>query len=104
MYLRKQKEKVGGARSISFNEQTVSISNVVPTNGLGCTDLWLQSAVPRGRTCSFPIHHGYGLELLPLTNKIITLDTCKLMLRKKAYNPEHSLKIYATSNITTEIF
>lgn len=45
----KNKEKGdGGARSISFNEQSSSVSDVIPTSGLGCTHLWLQSRVPLG--------------------------------------------------------
>lgn len=45
------KEKAGagaGVRSVSLNEQTVSITDVIPTTALGCTHLWFQSAVPLG--------------------------------------------------------
>lgn len=37
-----------GARSLSFNEQASPSSAVVPSTGLGCTHLWLQSRVPLG--------------------------------------------------------
>ena len=37
-----------GARSVSFNEQASPSSAVVPSTGLGCTHLWLQSRVPLG--------------------------------------------------------
>lgn len=37
-----------GRRSASFSEQAVSVSDVIPSNSLGCTHLWLQSRVPLG--------------------------------------------------------
>ncbi|KAF9608153.1 hypothetical protein IFM89_007539 [Coptis chinensis] len=77
-----QKEKVGGARSVSFDEQTVSISDVVPTSGLGCTHLWLQSAVPLGCVPSQSTAT-VKLELLPLTDGIITLDTLQVNVKEK---------------------
>ncbi|KAF5193796.1 heat-inducible transcription repressor [Thalictrum thalictroides] len=99
-----QKEKASGARSLSFDEQTVSISDVVPTTGLGCTHLWLQSAVPLGRVPSQSTAT-VKLELLPLTDGIITLDTLQVNVKEKGltFIPEHSLKIYATSSIATGI-
>lgn len=42
-----QKESVG-ERSVSLNEQTVPATDVIPSTGLGCTHLWLQSTVPLG--------------------------------------------------------
>lgn len=100
----KQKQKTSGARSISFDEQTVSASDVVPTSGLGCTHLWLQSAVPLGCVPSQSTAT-VKLELLPLTDGIITLDTLQINAKEKGetYVPEHSLKIYATSSIATGI-
>ena len=38
----------GGARSVSFNEHASPTSDVVPSTGLGCSHLWLQSRVPLG--------------------------------------------------------
>lgn len=38
----------GGARSVSFNERASPTSDVVPSTGLGCSHLWLQSRVPLG--------------------------------------------------------
>lgn len=44
---RKQNDD-SGVRSVSFNGQSSSISDVIPSTGLGCTHLWLQSRVPLG--------------------------------------------------------
>ncbi|XP_021908464.1 uncharacterized protein LOC110822625 isoform X1 [Carica papaya] len=101
----KNKEKGdGGARSISFNEQSSSVSDVIPTSGLGCTHLWLQSRVPLGCVPSQSTAT-IKLELLPLTDGIITLDTLQIDVKEKGltYIPEHSLKINATSSISTGI-
>ncbi|KAL6843141.1 hypothetical protein ACP4OV_026854 [Aristida adscensionis] len=66
----------------------------------GCTHLWLQSAVPLG---CVPARSSttVKLELLPLTDGIITLDTLQITAREKGvtYIPEHSLEIHATSGI-----
>ncbi|XP_020081782.1 uncharacterized protein LOC109705460 isoform X1 [Ananas comosus] len=74
------------------------------SNAEGCTHLWLQSAVPLG---CVPARSSatVKLELLPLTDGIITLDTLKIAIKEKGltYIPEHSLKIYATSGISTGI-
>ncbi|KAL5724684.1 hypothetical protein ACHQM5_007911 [Ranunculus cassubicifolius] len=103
---KKNKEKPSGSiRSISFDEHTVSgSSDVVPASGLGCTHLWLQSAVPLGCVPSQSTAT-VKLELLPLTDGIITLDTLQINVKEKGvtYIPEHSLKIYATSSIATGI-
>ncbi|GJN34900.1 hypothetical protein PR202_gb23606 [Eleusine coracana subsp. coracana] len=68
----------------------------------GCTHLWLQSAVPLG---CVPAHSSttVKLELLPLTDGIITLDTLQITAREKGltYIPEHSLEIHATSGISS---
>ena len=37
-----------GPQMGSFNEQSVSITDVLPRSDLGCTHLWLQSRVPLG--------------------------------------------------------
>uniref|UniRef100_J3LK41 Uncharacterized protein n=1 Tax=Oryza brachyantha TaxID=4533 RepID=J3LK41_ORYBR len=71
--------------------------NRISTSG-GCTHLWLQSAVPLG---CIPARSSttVKLELLPLTDGIITLDTLQITIREKGltYIPEHSLEIYASS-------
>ena len=36
------------AKFSSFDEQLAPIADVIPTSGLGCTHLWLQSRVPLG--------------------------------------------------------
>lgn len=94
----------GGPRSISFNEPVVSISDVLPQNDLGCTHLWLQSRVPLGCVPSRSTAT-IKLELLPLTDGIITLDSLQIDVKEKglSYVPEHSLKINATSSIATGI-
>ncbi|XP_059446287.1 uncharacterized protein LOC132177835 [Corylus avellana] len=93
-----------GARSVSFNGQASPSSDVVPSTGLGCTHLWLQSRVPLGSVPSQSTAT-IKLELLPLTDGIITLDTLQIDVKEKglAYVPEHSLKINATSSISTVI-
>ncbi|CAD6265502.1 unnamed protein product [Miscanthus lutarioriparius] len=70
------------------------------SNASGCTHLWLQSAVPLG---CVPARSSTTakLELLPLTDGIITVDTLQITASEKdlAYMPEHSLEIHATSVI-----
>ncbi|XP_068643350.1 uncharacterized protein [Aristolochia californica] len=99
-----KKENAVGGRSVSLNEQTISASDVIPSEGLGCTHLWLQSTVPLG---CVPSHSTatVKLELLPLTDGIITLDTLQIAVKEKGaiYIPEQSLKIHATSSIATGI-
>ncbi|KAJ4956650.1 hypothetical protein NE237_013433 [Protea cynaroides] len=91
-----------GTRSVSFNEQ--GISDVIPSTGLGCTHLWLQSRVPLGCVASQSTAT-VKLELLPLTDGIITLDTLQIDVKEKGltYIPEHSLRINSTSSIATGI-
>ncbi|KAG6735408.1 hypothetical protein POTOM_061987 [Populus tomentosa] len=64
----------GGVQSVSFIEQSSSISDVISSTGLGCTHLWLQSRVPLG---CVPVQSTttIKLELLPLTDGIISLNT-----------------------------
>ncbi|XP_062202209.1 uncharacterized protein LOC133904721 isoform X2 [Phragmites australis] len=68
----------------------------------GCTHLWLQSAVPLG---CVPARSSttVKLELLPLTDGIITLDTLQITAKERGltYIPERSLEIHATSGIST---
>ncbi|KAM0892280.1 hypothetical protein ACQ4PT_025862 [Festuca glaucescens] len=67
----------------------------------GCTHLWLQSAVPLG---CVPARSSttVKLELLPLTDGIITLDTLQITIKEKGltYIPENSLEIHASSGIS----
>lgn len=90
-------------RSISLNKPS-AISDVVPSSGLGCTHLWLQSRVPLGCVPAQSTAT-IKLELLPLTDGIITLDTLHIDAKEKGatYVPEHSLKINATTSISTGI-
>ncbi|KAG8654050.1 hypothetical protein MANES_05G096500v8 [Manihot esculenta] len=90
--------------SVSFNEQSSPISDVISSNDLGCTHLWLQSRVPLGCVPAQSTAT-IKLELLPLTDGIITLDTLQIDVKEKGftYIPEHSLKINATSSISTGI-
>ncbi|XP_073280093.1 uncharacterized protein [Primulina huaijiensis] len=93
-----------GPQSVPLNGELSSLSDVVPSNDLGCTHLWLQSRVPLG---SVPSHSmaTIKLEVLPLTDGIITLDSLQIDVKEKGltYVPEHSLKIYATSSISTGV-
>ncbi|PIN15221.1 hypothetical protein CDL12_12153 [Handroanthus impetiginosus] len=93
-----------GAPSASINERAVSISNVVPSSDLGCSHLWLQSRVPLGCVPSQSTAT-VKLEVLPLTDGIITLDSLQIEVKEKGltYVPEQSLKINATSSIATGI-
>lgn len=103
-----QKHNVnGGARSVSFNELASPVSDAIPISGLGCTHLWLQSRVPLGCLLKLfslflsvfcvnfnnflchircvPSHSTatIKLELLPLTDGIITLDTLQIDVKEK---------------------
>ncbi|GMG98541.1 hypothetical protein Nepgr_000381 [Nepenthes gracilis] len=74
------------------------------TTALICNYLWLQGRVPLGcipSQCTATVK----LNLLPLTDGIITLDTLQINVKEKGltYIPEYSLKINATSSITTGI-
>ncbi|OIV93739.1 hypothetical protein TanjilG_16590 [Lupinus angustifolius] len=94
----KENEKQGDDGS----PQSVSMTNdVIPSSGLSCTHLWLQSRVPLGCIPSQSTAT-IKLELLPLTNGIITLDSLQIHVKEKGvtYIPERSLKINATSSIS----
>ncbi|BBG94198.1 hypothetical protein Prudu_002423, partial [Prunus dulcis] len=73
----------GGVWPASFNEQASPISDAIPSNGLCCTHLWLQSRVPLGCVPSQSMAT-IKLELLPLTDGIITLDTLQIDVKEKA--------------------
>ncbi|XP_012438597.1 uncharacterized protein LOC105764533 isoform X1 [Gossypium raimondii] len=91
-------------RFTSSNEQLTTISNFIPTSYWGCTHLWLQSRVPLGCVPAQSTAT-IKLELLPLIDGIITLDSLRIAVKEKGrtYIPEHSLKINATSSVSTGI-
>ncbi|KAL3824175.1 hypothetical protein ACJIZ3_020204 [Penstemon smallii] len=93
-----------GAQSVSINELPIPIMDVVPNSDMGCTHLWLQSRVPLGCVPSQSTAT-IKLEVLPLTDGIITLDSLQINVKEKGltYIPEHSLKINATTSIATSI-
>ncbi|XP_027345608.1 uncharacterized protein LOC113857685 [Abrus precatorius] len=84
--------------------QAISNDDVIPSSGLSCTHLWLQSRVPLGCIPSQSTAT-IKLELLPLTDGIITLDSLQIDVKEKGvtYIPERSLKINATSSISKGI-
>ncbi|KAL8518803.1 hypothetical protein ACS0TY_009959 [Phlomoides rotata] len=98
------KKVEGGPLSGSVNEQTLPLSDVATYSDLGCTHLWLQSRVPLGCIPSQSTA-SVKLEVLPLTDGIVTLDSLQIMVKEKGltYIPEQSLKINATSSIATGI-
>ncbi|KAE8729855.1 protein TWIN LOV 1-like isoform X1 [Hibiscus syriacus] len=93
-----------GVRSTSSYEQLTPIADFIPTSGLGCTHLWLQSRVPLGHVPEQSTTT-IKLELLPLTDGIITLDTLHIYVKGKGltYIPEQSLMINTTSSVSTGI-
>ncbi|CAN6484639.1 unnamed protein product [Victoria cruziana] len=90
-------------RSVSFNQREAPVE-FIPDASASCTHLWLQSRVPLGCVPSQSTAT-VRLELLPLTDGIITLDTLQVAVKEKdlVYVPESSLKIYSTSSIATSI-
>ncbi|KAL3629965.1 hypothetical protein CASFOL_026277 [Castilleja foliolosa] len=93
-----------GPLYVSNDDRTVPLSEA-PNNDLGCTHLWLQSRVPLGYVPSQSTTT-FKLEVLPLTDGIITLDSLQIEVREKGliYIPEQSPKINATASIATGIF
>ncbi|XP_042408561.1 uncharacterized protein LOC121997945 [Zingiber officinale] len=92
-----------GGKVADSLERTSIISDVISNNS-GFTHLWLQSAVPLG--CIPALSSAtVKLELLPLTDGIISLDTLQIAVKEKGltFVPEHSIKIHATSSISTGI-
>ncbi|TYG90564.1 hypothetical protein ES288_A12G191700v1 [Gossypium darwinii] len=91
-------------RITSSNEQLTTISNFIPTSYWGYTHLWLQSRVPLGCVPAQSTAT-IKLELLPLIDGIITLDSLRIDVKEKGrtYIPEHSLKINATSSVSIGI-
>ncbi|XP_076894248.1 uncharacterized protein LOC143546464 [Bidens hawaiensis] len=78
----------------NFNEKTIPISDVIPRSNLGRTHMWLKSRVPLGCVPSRSTVT-VKLELLPLTDGIITLDSLQINVEKglSYYIPETPLKI-----------
>ncbi|XP_020975361.1 uncharacterized protein LOC107631908 isoform X1 [Arachis ipaensis] len=62
--------------------QSSSMNDVIPSSGLSCTHLWLQSRVPLGCVPSQSTAT-IKLELLPLTDGIITLDSLQINVKEK---------------------
>ncbi|XP_022945914.1 uncharacterized protein LOC111450016 isoform X1 [Cucurbita moschata] len=93
-----------GGRPIPFEELSSPMSDIIPSAGLGCSHLCLQSRIPLGCIPSQSTTT-IKLELLPLTDGIITLETLQINIKEKGvtYIPEHPLKINATSSISTAI-
>ncbi|XP_015965427.1 uncharacterized protein LOC107489172 [Arachis duranensis] len=89
-----------GEKSSTSEAKAVSTSDVVPNSGLSCTHLWLQSKVPLGCIPAQSIAT-VRLELLPLTDGIITLDSLQIDVKEKGitYTPGCALKINSTSSI-----
>ncbi|XP_076922473.1 uncharacterized protein LOC143584271 [Bidens hawaiensis] len=76
----------------SFNEKTIPISDVLPRSNLGRTHMWLKSRVPLGCVPSRSTVT-VKLELLPLTDGIITLDSLQINVEKGlSYIPETPAK------------
>ncbi|MBA0751650.1 hypothetical protein Gogos_000561, partial [Gossypium gossypioides] len=71
-----------GAKFTSSNVQLTPTADFIPTLGLGCTHLWLQSRVPLGCVPAQSTAT-IKLELLPLTDGIITLDTLQIYVKEK---------------------
>ncbi|XP_047307688.1 uncharacterized protein LOC124911273 [Impatiens glandulifera] len=84
--------------SVALNE------NGIPSTDSSCTHLWLHSRVPLGCVPAKSMAT-IKLELLPLTDGIITLDSLQIHVKERGliYVPEQSLKINATFSIATGI-
>ncbi|KAL5061527.1 hypothetical protein RYX36_023264 [Vicia faba] len=84
--------------------QTDSKNDVIPNSVVSCTHLWLQSRVPLGCIPSQSTST-IKLELLPLTDGTIRLDSLQIDVKEKGvtYIPERTLKINATSSISKGI-
>ncbi|KAF8040538.1 hypothetical protein BT93_B2692 [Corymbia citriodora subsp. variegata] len=72
----------GETKLVSFNEQASPVSDAISTSSFGCTHLWLHSRVPLGCVPS-QTTATIKLELLPLTDGIITLDTLQIDVKEK---------------------
>lgn len=99
-----ENQKPSATQSLTFEEQAVPAADAIPTTAMRCTHLWLHSRVPLGCVPSQSTAT-IKLELLPLTDGIIMLDTLQINVKEKGqtYIPECALKINATSSIATGI-
>ncbi|KAG2376770.1 uncharacterized protein HKW66_Vig0173430 [Vigna angularis] len=89
-------------QSYDDNAQVASTSDeVIPSANPSCTHLWFHSRVPLGCVPSRS-NATIKLQLLPLTDGIIVLDTLQIDVEEKGvtYIPERSLKIFATSSVS----
>ncbi|KAL1539407.1 hypothetical protein AAHA92_28029 [Salvia divinorum] len=84
--------------------QADSVSNQLAPSDLSCTHLCMQTRVPLGCVPS-QSSVAVNLELLPMTNGIITLDCLQIAVKEKgcAYKPKHALKIVAASTTSLVI-
>lgn len=97
-------ETITGMTPLILKEQNISAADIMADSNSACTHLWLQSTVPLGCVPSLSTKT-VRLELLPLTDGIITLDTLQIAAKERGviYVPEKALKIYSTSSITSGI-
>ncbi|GLJ50540.1 hypothetical protein SUGI_1076840 [Cryptomeria japonica] len=97
-------ENITGITPLALKEQNISAADIMADSSSACTHLWLQSTVPLGYV---PSHSTttVKLELLPLTDGIITLDTLQIAAKDRGiiYVPEKPLKIFSTSSIASSI-
>ncbi|XP_057810883.1 uncharacterized protein LOC131025233 [Salvia miltiorrhiza] len=86
-----------GPQSDSISNRFAPLSNMIPSSDLSCTHLCMQTRVPLGCVPSQSTV-AINLELVPLTNGIITLDSLQIDVKEKGrYKPKHALKIAAAS-------
>jgi len=97
-------ESITGMTPLTLKEQNISAADIMADSNSACTHLWLQSTVPLGCVPSLSTKT-VRLELLPLTDGIITLDTLQIAAKERGviYVPEKALKIYSTSSIASGI-
>lgn len=97
-------ENITGMTPLTLKEQNISAADIMADSNSACTHLWLQSTVPLGCVPSLSTKT-VRLELLPLTDGIITLDTLQIAAKERGviYVPEKALKIYSTSSIASGI-
>ncbi|XP_047960672.1 uncharacterized protein LOC125205654 [Salvia hispanica] len=86
-------------RADSISNQLAPLFDVTPSSDLSCTHLCMQTRVPLGCVPSQSTV-AVNLELLPMTDGIITLDCLQIGVKEKgcAYKPNHALKIVAASS------
>ncbi|CAN4094710.1 unnamed protein product [Withania somnifera] len=80
------------SQSVSFSERATPIADVLPSSDLGCTHLWLQSRVPLGCVPAQSTAT-IKLEVLPLTDGIITLDSLQIDVKEKGICSSQIVKL-----------